>query len=324
MPVVSGQFGIVDESTWGTYVAPTRFYEFENENIRPRITPVESFPVGRGVYARSSRRHHVVTGAGGPVTLPFMTKGMGLLMKHIFGSHAAAQQGATSEYLHTSQPDAAGKSGLKFTAQVGRPDSSDTVRAFSFTGGKVIAAEFSCQKDGKLMVTPTFDFETEDTGQSLATASYQTGDDFFDFAMASATIGGSAVHLESFRLIIAHPMAVDRYGLGNTKKEQKANAEWTVLAGLDFEFESLTRHGAYKAATEAQNLIVTFDTGVAVPSGDGGNYSAVFTIPLMVPTEGGVNIAGLDRIMEPYQYKALKDGSNPVVKLEQTNADTAA
>lgn len=324
MAVIGAQFGIADESTWGTYVAPTRFYEFESENIQPRVTPVESFAVGRGVYARADRRHHVVTGAGGAVTLPFMTKGMGLLMKHIFGSHSATQQGATSEYLHLSQPDANGKSGLKLTAQVGRPDIGGTVRPFSWTGGKVIGAEFVCQKDGKLTVTPTFDFETETTSESLASASYQTGDDFFDFAMASATIGGSAVHLESFRLIIAHPMAVDRYGLGNTKKEQKANAEWTVIAGLDFEFEDLTRHGAYKAATEAQNLIVTFDTGVAVPTGDGGNFSAVFTIPLMVPIQGGVNVGGPDRIMEPYQYKALYDGSNPVVKLEQTNADTAA
>lgn len=321
---IAAQAGLVDEVTYGTYVAPTRFHELRSENLKIDLGAIDSFPLGRGVYQRTLRRRHFVRGGGGDMTVPVSTNGMGLIFKHWLGSAAAAQQGVTDEYLITVQPDSAGKQGLKATVQVGRPDVGGTVQPFSYTGGKIVSGELSCETDGELLFKPTWDFENEETAQTLASATYASGDRIFTFDMADLEIGGSGLNLvKSFRLTLAHPMATDRRGLGNTKLEPLANAEWVGTLGLDFEFESLTRHGAWKAATEATNFIATFDSGVAVPDGDGGNFMIVITCPLIVPISGGPTVGGPGVVMEPYQYKILNDGTNPPVKIEITTDDTA-
>lgn len=322
---LGGQFGFVAESTYGTPVTVTRFLEFESESIKANVGAIDSFPMGRGVYQRTARRKHFVSGASGDIVLPVMTKGMNLLFKQMLGASSAAQQGATAEYLHTSQPDANGKNGIMATVQIGRPDvTTPTVQPFTYEGGKVTGWELSCALDGKLMLKVTWDFETENTGVALATPSYSSDDDFFVFSEGALTLAGSAIKVKNMVITGTQPQATNRRFLGNTKLQPIANAPWDIRAKLDFEFEALTRHAAWKAATETTNLIATFDTGEAVPSGDGGNFALVITIPLLVPVNGGQNIGGPDVIMEPIEYKALDDGSNPVIKFENTTTDTAA
>lgn len=321
---IGGQFGVVAEATYGTYVAPTRFLEFKSESLKADVAQVQSFAMGRGRFLRTSRNKSYIKGAGGSVELPVMSKGFGLIFKHMLGSLAVAQQGGTSEYLHTATVDAVGLVGLFLTAQVGRPDVGATVRPFNYEGTKVTGWELKCELDAQLMLTLDLDSETEQTSDALAVASYASSDEALYFTGGSATIGGSAVSLRSISLKGDNALDTDRRFIGNAKKEPLPNGEASVSASLDFEFEALTRHGQLTAGTEISNLIVTFDTGTAIPSGNGSNFKLVVTVPKLIYVNGAPSIGGPDVLREQLEAKVLYDGTNSPVKLEYYTTDTAA
>jgi hypothetical protein len=321
---IGGQFGCVAETTYGTYVAPTRFLEIHKENIKADVAQVQSFGLGRGRFLRTSRNKSYIKGAGGSIELPVMSKGFGLIFKHMLGSLSVAQQGGTSEYLHTATVDAVGLVGLFMTVQIGRPDVGATVRPFNYEGSKITGWELKCDLDSQLLLTLDFDSETEQTSDALAVASYSSGDEALYFTGASVTIGGSTVFVRSLSIKSDAGLDNDRRGLGNVKKEPLPNAEAGITAALDFEFESLTRHGQLTAGTEISNLIATFDTGTAIPSGNGSNYKLVATAPKLIYTAGGPNIGGPDVLREQMEAKVLYDGSNSPIKLEYYTTDTAA
>ena len=53
---LSAQFGIVDEVTHGTYVAPTRFYEFVKEDLKMDQARLEAKGIRTGGRVRSEER----------------------------------------------------------------------------------------------------------------------------------------------------------------------------------------------------------------------------------------------------------------------------
>ena len=321
---IGGQFGCVAETIYGTYVAPTRFLEIRNESIKADVAQVQSFGLGRGRFLRTSRNKSYIKGAGGSIELPVMSKGFGLIFKHMLGSLSVAQQGGTSEYLHTASVDSVGLVGLFMTMQIGRPDVGATVRPFNYEGSKIIGWELKCDLDSQLLLTLDVDSETEQTSDSLAVASYASSDEALYFTGAAATIGGAAVSLRSISFKGDNALDTDRRFLGNSKKEPLPNAMANVTVALDFEFESLSRHGQLTAGTEISNLIATFDTGTAIPSGSGSNYKLVVTVPKLIYTAGAPNIGGPDVLREQIEGTVLYDGSNSPIKFEYYTTDTAA
>lgn len=328
MPIgsgLSGQVGFAAEGTYGTYATVTRFLEIYNESLKADVVRIESMGIGRGRVLRTTRAKQYIRGAAGSIELPVMTKGMNLLFKHMLGTHAAAQQGGTSEYLHTSTVDlSTGLAGLSLSCQVGRPDISATVRPFNYEGCKVASWELKCAVDDKLILMLDLDAETEQTSSSLEVASFAASDDVFIFTQGSLTLGGSSISVKRMSIKGNNGLAVDRRFVGNTKKEPLAAAEAVLEGELEFEFESLTRHGQLTAGTELTNLIATFDTGTAIPSGNGSNFKLRLTIPLLQIVEAPVNVGGSEVVPEVVRFKALYDGSNNPFKIENWTTDMAA
>lgn len=321
---IGGQIGFGIESTYGTGVTPTRFVEFMTESLSASVSQVQSFGLGRGRFQRSSRHKSFVSGATGSVELPVMTKGFNLFWKHALGSHTATQAGVTSEYLHSSTVDSVGLVGRSLTVQVGRPDVGGTVRPFTFEGCKVVAWELKNELDGQLSAILELDAETETTGTALATASYASADSPFYFTQVAATLGGNAIKTRSISIKGTNALATDRRFLGNTKAEPLPNGESTIMVSLDMEFESLARHGQLVAGTELENLIVTWDTGVAIPSGDGSNFKLTVTIPRLMVASGQPSVGSADILREQVELKVLYDGTNSPIKIENWTTDTAA
>lgn len=322
---LGGQIGFVEESgSYGNAATVTRFLEFESEGIVNQLGHVESYMIGRGRYLYTGRNKTFSKGAAGPVTLPVMAKGFGLVFKHMLGNFAAAQVNSTSEYLHTIQTDAVGKVGLYLTTQVGRPDASATVRPFTFAGCKITSWELKCDLDGQLKATIDLDSKAVVVNTALASPSYASTDYPFYFTDGVVSLGNSNISVRSLSIKGDDALDTDRRFIGNTKAEPLPSGEATIMVDLDYEFESLARYNGLVLGTEVSNLVATFDTGVAIPTGNGSNFKAVVTIAKLVPQDGQASIGGVDLLREGLSYKAVNDGSNPLMKIQYYTTDTAA
>lgn len=100
---LGAQLGIAPETTYGTYVAPTKFIEFTKESLVLKKTTAQSAGIAAGrLLALSSRRVLTRREASGSIDLEVTNKGMGLLLQALMGTTVTpVQQGAGPAYLQT-------------------------------------------------------------------------------------------------------------------------------------------------------------------------------------------------------------------------------
>jgi len=163
MPYAGGlgaSLGFGVESTPGTDVTPTVWYEFLDESLQLVPTYLDSMGLKTGqAFKRGARTAISRFDVNGDITFEHADrgtsaaagKGMGFLWHYALGSPAtgAQQLGATSAWQQVHQPGTT--DGLSLTCEVGRPPltSPYTPLRFGYTGIKVSQWEFSCS-DGAL------------------------------------------------------------------------------------------------------------------------------------------------------------------------------
>src|SRR5215475_10011833 len=275
---LSGQVGAVAESTYGTAVTTTRFYEFLSENFQfaPAWLDGQGLKAGQA-YNRATRTVVSQSDVNGDLTMEHtsgeaasaIADSMGFWWKYALGSAFTTPVvvlGTAYAQTHTN----GSKAGQFMTVQVGRPQISGvTVQPFTYTGVKITDWEFSCNDNQIAQLKLTFDGRNESTSIGLAAASYPTPNGLFSFANASVmTIGGTATTTAGVTSIASGvslgslvngvvitgstPMKVDRYGLGNQglKGEPIENAIPTITGSLTTEFFSRTElYDLFKAKT---------------------------------------------------------------------------
>lgn len=320
---LSAQFGMAAETpgSYGTYVAPTRFLEFAKEELKADYGIHVTRSVG-DQFGRSSRSRTFAKGAGGKIEFEIQNKGFGLLLKHALGSGSIAQVGVTTEYQATLTPDAStGETGLMATVQIGRPDVGATVRPFSYVGGKITDWEFASELDKALMLSTTWDFQSEDVGQSLASQSLPSGCTPLIFADAAITIDGSAVAVRGLKVAGKKGLDTDRRFLGaiTTKKEPLMAGEYAVTGELDLEFASLTEYNKFVAGTLSK-LVATWSYGTI--TGASNPYKLVITVEKLVYTGETPTVPDSGIIRQKLPFRALWDGTNPLVKVTYSTSDT--
>jgi hypothetical protein len=292
---VHDQFvGVADESTYGTAVAPTDFYEILSEGINGSYERIESEAI-RGPILRADRFAPNPKGAAGDFEVEVLDKGFDFWLTHMLGAVTTTGDGTTTPIVATAVPgDTYGKS---FTLQVGRYASGlNALVPFTYSGGKVTEWEISCEVDGIVKAKVTCDFCKEDINnasgtQPLAVAAYPSGSQLLTFIGGTATIGGTAFPITATTLTGNNGLKVDRYAMrgatSTTKREPKEEAVKELTFSLSAEFENETHSlmvaGAIAADTLAA-IVLHFD------SPQGGALD--ITIPAARFDEGNVNAAG--------------------------------
>lgn len=298
---LAAQLGVVDETTYGTPVTVSRFFDFNSESIKLDLRRIASSGIRANRYnrARSGAYGSHKAGAAGTVELEVLDKGFGFWLKHMLG--AVATTGAGDPYTHTgSLGDLAGDS---FTLQVGRPDVSGTVRAFTYHGGKVAAWTLACANDGLLVCSLDVDFEDEDTDTSLAVASYPSGAIPHVFTGGTITVGGSSADVLSMEVRGDNGLKRDRYFLRNSGLKKEPLQTGTELSGtLTAEFEGLTHYNRFRNTTEAA-FTATFATSTS-PAHD-----LVITLPLVRFDGETPSVGGTDVLQQSLPFVALDDGA---------------
>jgi len=357
---LSGQVGAVAESTYGTAVTVTHFYEFLSENFQFVPAWLDGMGLKAGqAYNRASRTVVSQFDVNGDLTMEHtsgeaanaVADSMGFWWKYALGSTLTTPTlvlGTAYKQVHTN----GSKAGQFMTVQVGRPQISGvTVQPFTYTGVKVTDWEFSCNDNQIAQLKVTCDGRNESTAVGLAAASYPTPNGLFSFANASImTIGGTASTsagettiaggstlgslVNGVDIISSTPMKVDRYGLGNAglKGEPIENAIPTITGTLTTEFYSRTElYDVFKGfgTTPMQIDFTKFD-----PAGNDANgvasgpnpYRLSFIFPSVRFKTAAVNINSPDVLPQSIGFQAYDDGSgtNPVIQVKLVSKESSA
>ena len=375
---LAAQIGIVTESTNGTQAVPTRFFEFNNETmamgknvvqgagLRAPATGSGGGPAaGSSLFERSTRRVVGSWDAKGGINLDVPFQGLGLLLEHMMGAFnpgttggtnnpLVVQQSATAAWLQTYAPGSL--AGKTFTLQVGKPDSTGTVRSFNYPGSKVTDWEvtFDLNQFVKLQVgVDSWQELTADNpqgttaGQALASASYTAGQQFFHFRQGLiynggtlATSGGittlstptAAARVLKGNIKVVNPLDIGRYfvaGTGGTggsavagvKSEQLENNYRQITGSLDVEFFALSNY--YDTAAGDTNFALWLEfVGPIIAS------SFAYTFAILIPN-CHIDAQFTPLVQNPgilshtLPIKGLDDETNNQIQLQYMSTDTA-
>lgn len=311
---LAAQLGVKAETTWGTFVAPTRFYPLISESLTEEIDRLESEGIIAG--ARVLRSEQWAAGnvdVGGDIQTELYQQGMGALLKACFGAVATTGAGP---YTHTFTPGDLTDDHL--SVQVGKPDVAGTVQPFSFYGMKATDWELSIEAGGLVTLSTSLIGKQLATSDSLATASYGTGSATpFTFKHASATIAGSAANVKKLTITGSNGLDSDRRFIGSEYRAEPLEAELREYSGtVDLEFESLTQMNRFRNATEVA-LVSTISAGA----------SASLTTTMNVRFDGAtpeVDGRGIVQLSAPYKCIGSTTDASAITAVLISNDATPA
>lgn len=319
---LAAQLGVKAESTFGTYIAPDRFYEFDEEDLSLSIERVQSAALRAGNRVqRTDRWQPGARSVEGSVSLPVMSKSMGLLLLHMLGTVAITTPGGavnTRRHTHTLGDTF----GLSLTCQVGRPDTGGTVRPFSFLGCKVAEWELTQEVDELLMLELSLDAADQTTAQALATASYPAGLELFSWDDCAILVGGAAFEPKSLSLSGSNGLKTDRYLLrSSTVKKEQLLADHTLIEGeLVGEFESLTAYDRFVDGTIAAVQLTW--TGSLIETTF--NYKLDVVLPACRFDDAEVRVQGPDVLEVTLPFVVLNNGTDEPISVIYDTTDTAS
>jgi hypothetical protein len=322
--------GVAEESTWNTYVAPTRWLPFESEALDYKPAIIQAMPLWGQLYPPT--KGHVATthSIDGDIKFYGTDRQMGVLFKHMLG--AAPVITGTGPYTQVYQPGDDRTMGL--TLQVGRPEVSGTVDAYSYTGCKVIDWEMTIDVDKFLELTLTVDGASASTAQAYAAPSYVTAN-YMHFAEATLTAGGTVstsggVCSVSGGTVIAtaknvsikgsDKLKIDRFYLGaaGTKAEPIANGFRQITGTVEVEYENLT--DVYNAFVAQTALALELKFVVT-----GGTSLDIILPNIYWDSKGNPNATGPEVLGTKVTFAAgTYDNTNPACQITYVTNDSTA
>ncbi len=315
---VAAQLGLVEESVFGTYLAPTRFFEFTQESLALDVARIESagWRAGQRVL-RTGRWRAGRKLVSGEISLELQSKAMGLLFKHALGAVATTTPGGattTRDHLATLG-DLRGKS---LAIQVGRDDRGGVVRPFSYTGCKIRSWELACSLDELAMLTLGIIGQAESTSEALATASYPSGIELFSFVEGSLSIGGISTPVRSASVAGDNGLPDDDYALGSALMREPLEPALREITGeLDADFSDLVAYNRFVAGTEA-TLVLDF-----VGSLIEGAFNYEVKVTANVRFDGSTPTVGNPQeIRQPLRYKVIAPASGEPISALYRTTDT--
>lgn len=318
---IGASFGIATETTFGTAVTVSRFYEFTSESTNyNKKTSVGLGLRAGGLLPRSQRRVVTTFDATGDVTIDLPTRGLGLLLSQATGSIPSPTTVATGVYSYTfTLADVYGKS---FTAQVGVPQYGGTVTPKTLSGCKISSFELAVANGG--IATGKFNIDAAGftTATALATPSYSLNGSIFHFAQGAVTVDGTSVaNIKDFSLTVDNTLKVDRYNLGaaGAKSEQTINGFRKITGKVTAEFTDTTLLTKYLNDTTTA-LSLSF-VGNTISS----TYKDTLTITVSaVKLDGEApKVAGPGVVDVNFTFEAYDNGTDAPLTIVYQTADSA-
>lgn len=303
---VLAQFGWAIETTSGTRQTPVDFAEFNSESLALSINRIERMGLraGRRVsYGWSAGTQQVE----GSIEFDLSVNTVGSLWRACLGAVSTTGSGT---YTHTFTPGDL----PSLTVQIGRPFTSGTVQPFDYVGCRVQSWELTGNPNEFARVSLDLVGEDEDTGQSLASASYGQGN-FFTFAHGELNIASSEVCIDSVsvtganNLDVYHKICSTNPGFPTIREAGMRDYGGTFTA----DFESLTAYNRFVNGTEAA-LSLTFEVSTTQKLTITGNVRFDGTTP---------NVPGAEVLKNTLPFKFTSSTSDAAaITVELINSDS--
>ncbi|MFC7979510.1 phage tail tube protein [Streptomyces cinereoruber] len=302
-------FGVVDETTYGTAVAVSKFFEFTDEGVSGKYERIDSEAIRAGTRVLRSDRFAVnPKGAEGDVKMEVVSAGFDFWLKHMLGG-LSSDTPAGGFTTHTAT--LGNLNGKSFTAQVGRVDNTGAVVPFTYEGGKVTEWELANAVDELLNLSVSLDFAKETIGAgtgayAAGTPTFPANATLFSFNGGTVTVGGSSFQISDFSLKGSNGLKSDRYFIRNSGKKSEPlesdlrKYEWSIKG----EFSGTT-HVSRVAAAIASGAVANI---TALWDGPDGSQVKV-ELPLARFDEGPVNVGGREVVAHDLSGIALTDGT---------------
>ncbi|RMF18884.1 MAG: hypothetical protein D6760_13545 [Deltaproteobacteria bacterium] len=284
-------FGIGEETTWGTAVTPTRFYEALSESVERQkgfdeIASIRSYSTQQIVTLNDIIR--------GDVEILGNYDGIGLLFKHLIGS---VDTTGTGPYTHTF-PASTGipstdRIGLSLTLEMRR----DGSLVWTYAGAKITGLAHSFGTDQASRMTWSFLAKSETTGSSATTPTWPTLLPMSP-SQASISFDGTTLDARSVALTVENPVD-ETFLLGSTtlSKEPDRSDVLKVTATAEVLFDSFTQYSKFQSGA---------DVDVQIKS-DNGTESITYNLNKCRITSATPHVSGRERLVATYEITSYYD-----------------
>lgn len=321
---LGSQLGFSAESTYGTFVAPTKFTRASAYMVERTSSRQQGSGISTGQFGPLASQYvETTSGAAASLSFDVQNRGLGVLLNTLMGGTVTpAIQGAGPAYLAAFPiADTLGKS---CTVQVGVPNRAGTVTAHSLSGGKVVSADFSCAVDGILVASLEVDGKTFSKAEALATAAY-TSTAVFNGSQMTLKMGtyASEAAVSGVRAVsvkINRPHDTGDYTAGNAgAKSVPVLNGWTdIVATVEADYLGTTQFQDFAHGTTATSFVWEF-TGALLNA----SYYDTFriTLPSVTVEPGTQGVSGPGELTNTWTMTWRYDGTN-LPKIETISADT--
>lgn len=318
---LDAQVGIATETTFGTFAAPTDWFEWTDNSLKRNDERIESKAKGRGNRLLRADRWDVGrTGGEGDLGFEVPDRGSSPLILPCLGAVAHAQPDAASaptvwEHTHTLGD----LDGLSLSIQSLLPSISGTDVPLSFLGCKVASWELSNAVDDYLALKWSIDAREVLDSEAAAVPQYAAGARPLPWTGAAINLDGAAYDVNSVTLSGDSGLKNDRYFLGERrKKEQLEGAALRDLSG-ELAGGEFTDTAAWHLFVDGTVASLSFAWTGAVIEG-AFNFAVEVTIPA-VRFDGDTPTPDDGPIEQPLQFKVLDpaDGSEPITIVVRDN-----
>jgi len=322
------QLGVGKETTYGTAVAVTKFFEVISEDLAGVYERVQAEALSAAYVDRFDRFGIYQKGAKGTIELEPLTKGFGNWLHYMMGNMATTGPTETVVYTHTGT--VANLFDKCLTVQVGRADESGTVRPWTYEGGKVTDYEFSNSVDETLRCSIGMDFEKESNSDApagvyvLQTNVPVTGAEVLTSAGGFITLGGSPIEVDDLSIKVDNALNTDRYYINQTASKKQPIQDGK--REIEFSFKTSYINNDFWEKVSSTTIAGSYAQLVCKWSGLTLLGSTIFpnltiTIPIARFDEGGPTVDGPGMLEQTFSGRGLYDGSASAMTVAYQSAD---
>jgi hypothetical protein len=281
--------GVGIESTYGTPVAPTDFFEATTESL----ATVRNFEDLNTIRSNSVLRVEELNSLiQGDMEMLGNYQDLGLLLKLFFGSNDVSGVGP---YTHTFPAAAgtSGRAGISGTIEIQRDSTALTWR---YAGCKITSLGLSVSLDSSPKVTVGVQAKSEATG----TAETPTFPTFDPMLVGDVTVNLDATALDATTFNINAEWPVDQpYKLGSSTfaVEPIDSGPLAVTGDFSVYVPDLTEYAKFDGSTAVDVQLAVTD----------GAHSLTLNMNTCRLTAVSANLSGRDRLLATYEFRSYYD-----------------
>lgn len=309
------------ESTYDTAATLTRSFEAQVDEWKREQQYLESVGFRAGLQTvRSDRVATVNLGGKGSVQLDVLNKGMGLLLRELFGTSTAPT--LVGPALAFQQTHSTTKDGplTSATIQLIRPFADGSTDEFTHLGCVATGWELTGEVDKFLVLKGEYDFQDVVTNVAAGAATYPANASAHHWAEGKVTVGGTDLDMKKLSLKADYKPKTDRRFLRqNPLKKQPRVADVPEYTGqLEGEFLSLAEYTRFVNGT-VMAAVFLFEGAIIETS-----HKFTFKVDMPAIQYRGespeVSLNDLPKQMLP--FRVLHDGTNPAITVTVKSTDT--